>query len=169
MDALFHISEDFYFGPHHLIMASLIYFEEKVHKKKLQRADTIPLLFLRLLCQILEYLDFPTEPWLERRRLCQERFTLDKWNQLAGYSVPSRVPPMVAPPVPPQPEQGELLVETVPPVPTPEATSAASPTTPTIPPVPPITSEPSITISTSEFRTLVHTFQTLTTTHYALF
>ncbi|KAL6313787.1 hypothetical protein AAG906_010206 [Vitis piasezkii] len=76
-----------------------------------------------------------------------KRFTLDKWNQLAGYSVPPRVPPMVAPPVPPQPEQDELPVEAAPPVPTPEATSAASPTTPTVPPVAPITSEPSITIS----------------------
>ena len=50
MDALFYISEGFYFGSHHLIMASLVHFKEKVHRKKLQRADTIPLLFLRLLC-----------------------------------------------------------------------------------------------------------------------
>ncbi|KAL6324801.1 hypothetical protein AAG906_018328 [Vitis piasezkii] len=33
----------------------------------------------------------------------------------------------------------------------------------------PTTSEPSITISSSEFRALVHTFQTLTITHSALF
>ena len=38
LDALFRISEGFYFGPHHLIMASLVHFEEKVHRKKLQRA-----------------------------------------------------------------------------------------------------------------------------------
>ena len=38
MDALFCISEGFYFGPHHLIMASIVHFEEKVHRKKLQRA-----------------------------------------------------------------------------------------------------------------------------------
>ncbi|RVW89385.1 hypothetical protein CK203_045513 [Vitis vinifera] len=62
--------EGFYFGPYHLIMAFLIHFEEKVHRKKRQRADTIPLLFLRLLCQILEHMSFPTEPRLERRRLC---------------------------------------------------------------------------------------------------
>ncbi|RVW33442.1 hypothetical protein CK203_098875 [Vitis vinifera] len=67
-------------GPHHLIMVSLIHFEEKVHGKKLQRVDTIPLLFLRLLCQLLEYMGFPTEPWLERCSLCRERSTLDKWN-----------------------------------------------------------------------------------------
>ena len=49
LDALFRISEGFYFGPHHLIMVVLLYFEEKVHRKKLQRVDAIPLLFLRLL------------------------------------------------------------------------------------------------------------------------
>ena len=62
LDVLFCISESFYFGPHHLIMASLVYFEEKVHRKKLQKADTIPLLFLRLHCQILEHMGFLTEP-----------------------------------------------------------------------------------------------------------
>ena len=35
LDALFRISKGFYFGPHHLIMAALLHFEEKVHKKKL--------------------------------------------------------------------------------------------------------------------------------------
>ena len=69
-------------------MASLVHFEENVHRKKLQRVDTIPLLFPRLLCHILEYMSFLTEARLERRRLCRERFTLDKWNQLAGYSAP---------------------------------------------------------------------------------
>ncbi|RVW83880.1 hypothetical protein CK203_042120 [Vitis vinifera] len=49
LEALFRISEGYYFGPHHLIMTSLLHFEEKVHQKKLQRADGIPLLFPRLL------------------------------------------------------------------------------------------------------------------------
>ena len=70
LDALFRILEGFYFGPHHLIMACLIHFVEKVHRKKLQRADTIPLLFPRLLCQILEHMGFPTEPQHERRCFC---------------------------------------------------------------------------------------------------
>ena len=169
MDALFHISEGFYFGLHHLIMASFIHFEENVHRKKLQKADTIPLLFSRLLCQILEYLGFPTEPRLECRHLCRERFTLDKWNKLAGYSTPPGVPSMVAPPMPPQPKHDELPVETAPLVLTPKATSTAPPMTSTIPLVAPTTFELSITISALEFRVLVHTFQTLTTTHYALF
>ena len=169
MDSIIRISEGFYFGSHHLIMASLIHFKEKVHRKKLQRADTISLLFQRLLCQILEYLGFLTEPRLERRRLCRERFTLEKWNQSAGYSALLGVPPMVALPVPPRPKQDELPVETTPPVPTLEATSAAPPMTPTSPPIAPTTVEPSITISAMEFCALVHTFQTLTTTHSALF
>ena len=66
LEALFRISEGFYFGPHHLIMTSLLHFEEKVHKKKLQRADAIPLLFPKLLYQILEHLGYSSKPQLER-------------------------------------------------------------------------------------------------------
>ncbi|RVW18341.1 Transposon Ty3-G Gag-Pol polyprotein [Vitis vinifera] len=73
--ALFRISEGFFFGPHHLIMAALLYFEEKVHRKKLLRADAIPLLFPDCYAD-LEHLGYPSEPQLERRRICQEIFTL---------------------------------------------------------------------------------------------
>ncbi|RVW66931.1 hypothetical protein CK203_063655 [Vitis vinifera] len=69
---LYKMSEGFFFGPHHLIMAALLYFEEKVHKKKLQRADCIPLLFPRLLCQVLEHLGYPSEPQQEKKRICRE-------------------------------------------------------------------------------------------------
>ena len=51
----------------------------------------------------------------------------------------------------------------------PEATYTAPPTTPVVPPDAPSTSEASIIISTTEFRAMVHTFQTLTTTHTVLF
>ncbi|RVW78085.1 hypothetical protein CK203_059643 [Vitis vinifera] len=68
------ISKGFYFGPHHLIMAALRYFEEKVHRKKLQRADMIPLLFPRLLCHILEHMSYPTEPHLERSHQLSRAF-----------------------------------------------------------------------------------------------
>ncbi|RVX01221.1 hypothetical protein CK203_036151 [Vitis vinifera] len=115
-------------------MASLLHFEEKVHRKKLQRADTIPLLFSRLLCHILEYMGYPTEPHLECRHHCRERFILDKWTQL-----------------------NELPTESVPPAPAapmPEATYIAPFTTLTVPPDAPSTSEASITISTTEFRTM---------------
>ena len=35
LDVLFRVSEGFYFGLHQLIMAALLCFEKKVHKKKL--------------------------------------------------------------------------------------------------------------------------------------
>ena len=41
LEPLFRIFEGFFFGPHHLIMAALLYFEEKVHRKKLLRADAM--------------------------------------------------------------------------------------------------------------------------------
>ena len=92
LDALFMIFEGFYFGPHHLIMAVFLHFEEKVHRRKLLRADTIPLLFSRLLCQILEHMGYPTEPHLER-------------TQLVGHSTPVATPPRPASLVSPQAEQ----------------------------------------------------------------
>ena len=94
----------FYFGPHYLIMATLLYFKEKVHRKKLQRAYAIPLLFPRLFCHILEHMGYPTEPHLERRHHCREHFTLDQWTQLVERNsaelAPEAVPPMPVPLVP---------------------------------------------------------------------
>ena len=37
-------------------MTALLHFKEKVHRKDLDRAEAIPLLMSRLLCQVLEYL-----------------------------------------------------------------------------------------------------------------
>ena len=48
-------------------MTSLMHFEEKVHRKGLVQADSLPLLILRLLCQVLEHLGFPEEPRIEMR------------------------------------------------------------------------------------------------------
>nr|CAN74862.1 hypothetical protein VITISV_036916 [Vitis vinifera] len=86
LETLFKISEGFFFGPHHLIMAALLYFEEKVHRKKLLKADAIPLLFPRLLCHILEHLGYPSEPKLERRCIFREIFTLNKWTSIGHFS-----------------------------------------------------------------------------------
>ena len=76
-------------------------------------------------------------------------------------------------------EQGELPTETIPPAPTSptstplvpmlETVSAAPHLTPIVPFVAPTISEPSITISASEFCGLVATLQTLSTTHAAFF
>ena len=49
-------------------MTALLHFEEKVHRKDLARAEAIPLVMPRLLCQVLEHLGFPEEPRIERRQ-----------------------------------------------------------------------------------------------------
>nr|CAN66954.1 hypothetical protein VITISV_012318 [Vitis vinifera] len=172
----------YFFGPHHLIMTSLLHFEEKVHQKKLQRADGIPLLFPRLLCQILEHLGYPEEPRLERRRHCREDFSLDKWHHLVAYFAPQGAPAVPAPPeLPrdeqiPQAQQDEILTETPPPAPAahpsehiPEPIHPISPITSGGPPVvratppPPPSSEPTVTISLTQFRGLERSLQTLST------
>ena len=51
-------------------MTALLHFEDKVHHKGLARAESIPLLMLRLLSKVLEYLGFPEEPRIERMIRC---------------------------------------------------------------------------------------------------
>ncbi|RVW18203.1 hypothetical protein CK203_106152 [Vitis vinifera] len=141
----------FYTGPYHLIMDAFLYFEEKVHRKKLQRADTIPLLFPRLLCHILEHIGYPTEPYLERHHHCREHFTLDQWTQLAGKNLMESAP------------------EAAPPRPASLAAFTDLPATPPIPPTTPPTSEDFITVSGMEFCAMINLFKTLTAMHNALF
>ena len=70
LEALYRISEGFWFSPFELAMTSLLHFEEKVHRKGLARAEAFPLLMLRLLSQVLELLGFPEEPHIERWISC---------------------------------------------------------------------------------------------------
>ena len=70
LEALYRISGGFWFSPSELVMASLLQFEEKVHRKDLARAESLPLLMPRLLCYVLEHLGFPEEPRLEMRVRC---------------------------------------------------------------------------------------------------
>ena len=70
LEALYRISEGFWFNPAELIMIALLHFEEKVHRKGLTRVETIPLLMPRLLCHVLEHLGFSEEPRIERRQSC---------------------------------------------------------------------------------------------------
>ena len=60
-------------------MTTLLHFEEKVHRKDLPRAEAIPLLMPRLLCQVLEHLGFPEEPRIERRLSCSQILSR-KWT-----------------------------------------------------------------------------------------
>nr|CAN71849.1 hypothetical protein VITISV_006691 [Vitis vinifera] len=155
--ALFRISEGYYFGPHHLIMPTFLHFEEKVHKRRLTRVDTILLLFPRLLCHVLAHMGFPSDPHSEPRRHCQESFSLDQWNQVSLHQHSPELP-----------EPGEVLSQPLPSIsapptsapsePVPEAASSDAP--PAVPP----TSKPPITIPGAEYRDLLASFQTLTTT-----
>ena len=70
LEALYRISEGYWFSLSELVMTSLMHFEEKVHRKGLVRAESLPLLMPRLLCQVLEHLGFPEEPRIELRVRC---------------------------------------------------------------------------------------------------
>ncbi|RVW70714.1 Retrovirus-related Pol polyprotein from transposon 297 [Vitis vinifera] len=117
----------------------------------LLRANLFPLQH-----KILEHLGYPEEPRLERRRHCREDFSLDKWHHLA--------------------QQDEILTETPPPAPAahpsehiPEPIHPISPITQGAPPVvpatpaPPPSSEPTVTVSLTEFRGLERSLRTLST------
>ena len=67
LEALYRILEGYWFSPSELVMTSLMHFEEKVHRKGLARAESLPLLMPRLLCQVLVHLGFQKEPRLEIR------------------------------------------------------------------------------------------------------
>ena len=67
LEALYRISEGFWFSPAELVMTKLLHFEEKVHRKDLARAEAIPLLMPRLPCQVLGHLGFSEEPRIEWR------------------------------------------------------------------------------------------------------
>ncbi|RVW76310.1 hypothetical protein CK203_049828 [Vitis vinifera] len=181
LDALYLISEGFYFGPHHLVMAALTYFEEKVHRKRLRRAGTIPLLFPRLISQVLEDMGYPSQPHLERRHHCRELFTSESWTHFLDRSpidqgilrplapappaspAPPDSPAASAPTVQTSPEQDPHTTE-------PSSLVPALVTCTTDTPTPPVTpapayvessAGPSITISAIEFRALMSSFHSL--------
>ena len=78
LEALYRISEGFWFSPSELVMTALLHFEDKVHRKGLARAESIPLLMPRLLCQVLEHLGFPEEPRIERRFRCPQVLSMER-------------------------------------------------------------------------------------------
>ena len=85
LEALYRISEGFWFSPVELIMTSLFHFEDKVHHKSLPRAKSTPLLFPRLLCQVLEHIGFPNEPRLERHRDYEAILTVNRLHLMPRY------------------------------------------------------------------------------------
>ena len=78
LEALYRISEGYWFSPSELVMTSLLHFEDKVHRKGLARAESLPLLMPRLLCQVLEHLGFPEEPRIERRFRCPQVLSMER-------------------------------------------------------------------------------------------
>ena len=82
LKALYRISEGFWFSPAKLFMTSLFHFEDKVHCRNLTQAESTPLLFPRLLCQVLEHMGFPFEPRLEHRRDYEAILVIDRWQLL---------------------------------------------------------------------------------------
>ena len=78
LEALYRISKGLCFSPSELVMAALLHFEDKVHRKGLARAESIPLLMPRLLCQVLEHLGFPKEPRIERRVRCPQVLSMER-------------------------------------------------------------------------------------------
>ena len=59
-------------------MTALLHFEDKVHRKGLARAESLPLLMPRLLSQVLEHLGFSEEPRIERRIRCPRVLSMEQ-------------------------------------------------------------------------------------------
>ena len=59
-------------------MTAFLHFEDKVHRKGLARAESIPLLMSRLVCQVLEHLGFPEEPRIEMRVRCPQVLSMER-------------------------------------------------------------------------------------------
>ena len=78
LEALYRISGNFWFSPSELVMTSLLHFEEKVHRRDLARAESIPLLMPRLLSYVLEQMGFPEEPGIEMRDRCLHIVAVDR-------------------------------------------------------------------------------------------
>ena len=78
LEALYRISEGYWFSPSELVMTSLPHFEDKVHRKGLARAESLPLLMPRLLSQVLEHMGFLEEPRIERRIRCPQVMSMER-------------------------------------------------------------------------------------------
>ena len=130
-------------------MTSLFHFEDKVHRRSLPRDESTPLLFQRLLCQVLEHIGFPEEPRLEHRRDCEAVLTVDRWHTMPrSYHLPPPDPAEDQPAVDISPEDQPPTAEHIeepqapapPPPPPPPAPATTAPIPPahvrTVPPVP---------------------------------
>ena len=146
-------------------MASLLHFEDKVHHRNLIRAKSTPLLFPRLLCQVLDHLGFLVEPRLERRRDCEDVLTIDRWSRLprAQHLSPQDVAKDITVDHPAEDTEEPQIA--------PPAAPAVTPSSPTPPTLTasdgPSTSTPPqqhISISTRDFFAIMDVFRTFSAT-----
>ena len=93
-------------------MTSLLHFEEKVHRKGLAQAETLPLLMPRLLSQVLEHLGFPEEPHIERRISCTQVLSTER-SLYMPISIILQQQEEAADDVAAEPPRGEHLVPEV--------------------------------------------------------
>ncbi|RVW33142.1 hypothetical protein CK203_094853 [Vitis vinifera] len=156
LEALFRILEGYYFGPHHLIMVVLLHFEEKVHTRRLTRADTILLLFPRLLCHVLAHMGFPADLTLSPAAIVERASLLTNGIDMAPSAFLRTSRAKGSPSTAFTIYICSVHFSSLEPVPE----AASSDTPPAVPP----TSEPPITIPGAEYRALLVSFQTLTTT-----
>ena len=115
-------------------MTSLLQFEEKVHRKDLARAESIPLLIPRLLCYVLEQMGFPDEPGIEMRDRCPHVVSVDR---VMTMPVSFHIRPQDQEEVPGQ--EGEDAHRDDPPAPEPEVQRTPTPIPYRSPPSPPHT------------------------------
>ncbi|RVW66358.1 hypothetical protein CK203_065173 [Vitis vinifera] len=113
------------------------------------------------------------KPLQNRRRICREVFTLDKWTNMTAYR--AKHPELPQPRQPEDPQPAEIpAARRASPEPILEGIPFAFPATHSTPPVIPTASEPStsaeprMAIPLSEYRDLCHTLQTLTATQSSL-
>ena len=134
LEALYQISGNFWFSPSELVMTSLLQFEEKVHRKDLARAESIPLLMPRLLSYVLEQMGFPEEPGIEMRDRCPHIVSVD-W--VMTMPVHFHIRPRDQEEVPS--EEAEDAHRDDPPAPEPEVQRTPTPISDRSPPSPPHT------------------------------
>ena len=117
-------------------MTSLFHFKDKVYRRGLSQVESTPLLFPRLICQVLEHMGFLDEPRLERRRDSAASLTVDRWRLLP------RSVPLPAEEHPAEPAVDISAEEHPPPIDHFGEPQAPAPSVPTYPPPTPVTPTP---------------------------
>ena len=156
-------------------MIALLHFEDKVHRKGLARAESIPLLMPRLLSQVPEHLGFPEEPRIERRIICPQVLSMERamvmpisflLQQLDQEEVPDEVaedPLSGDDPAPEVEVERNLVPDLSPPSPPPHPSATA----PTDTPVPSYTAQHSpehVHVSSRELAAVMDAVCSLATT-----